>query len=197
MLRPALETVGADGLVPVRRASTISRLPALVRKGLNIMQRFLLTAALAAVPLCAQGPVAYLVDSNLDQLYTVDLATGNTTLIASTNNNGLGTPAGLAWREDTAELWTIDLAGGEVGTIDVTNGTFTPVFQTNLSGWQAIAWDDFTRTFHLANQNGQNYVLDPATGTTTLLGASGASLITCSDVDAAGDLFGINFFTPP
>lgn len=143
--------------------------------------------------LAAQSTSGYLVDSNLDQLFSVDLATGAATLIAGTLNNGLDTPAGLTWRQATQELWTIDLNGGEVGTIDVLTGTFTAVFQTSLSGWQDIAWDAGNQVFFLANQNGNNYRLDPLTGTTTLLGAAGVSLITSLDIDATGALVGIDF----
>lgn len=141
-------------------------------------------------------PVAYAVDSNLDQLYTIDLLSGAATLIASTNNNGLATPAGLAWRNDTGELWTIDLSGGEVGTIDTWTGTFTSKFIANpTAGWQDIAWDPVTSKFYLANQNGSNYVADPLTGTTTLLGVAGANftLITGSAVDRLGNLWGADF----
>ncbi len=152
-------------------------------------------AALAAASLSAQTPTAYLVDSNLDQLFSVDVTTGAATFIAGTLNNGLDTPADLSWRAATNELWTIDLGGGEVGTIDVTTGTFTPVYQTGLSGWQGMAWDETTQMFYMANQNGSNYVLDPTTGLTTLLGAAGFGLITALDTDASGNLFGTDFST--
>src|SRR5262245_59060837 len=92
-----------------------------------------------ATPALAQQ--AYLIDSNLDQLFSVNLATGAATLIGSTLNNGLDTPAGLTWRADTQTLWTVDLSGGEVGTLNLLNGTFTQVFIANpTSGWQGIDW---------------------------------------------------------
>ncbi|MCA8977123.1 MAG: hypothetical protein KDC98_20540 [Planctomycetes bacterium] len=158
--------------------------------------RFMLPGCLlaATASLTAQATTGYLVDSNLDQLFTVDLATGAATLIGSTANNGLATPADLSWRQSTQELWTIDLAGGAVGTIDTTNATFTAVYQTGLSGWQGMAWDEVTQLFYLANQNNSNYSLDPVTGVTTLLGTGGA-LITALDTDVSGNLFGIEFST--
>ena len=154
----------------------------------------LLALAALAAPASAQVQ-AYLIDSTNDQLYTVDLATGAATFVASTANNGLSTPADLTWRASQNDLWTIDLSGGELGTIDVTNGTFNPVFQTNLSGWQGLAWDEATQRFYLANQNGMNYSLNPSSGSLTLLGSAGFSLITCLDTDATGNLFGIDFST--
>jgi len=141
----------------------------------------------------AAAQVGYAVDSNLDQLISVDLATANVTLIGSTLNNGLETPAGLAWRPDTSELWVIDLGGGEVGTLDLNNATFTPVFMTNLSGWQGMAWDAARSLFILANQDDNTYVLDPATGVTTLVGNSTFGLITAMDFDPVGVLWGIDF----
>jgi len=161
------------------------------------MQRTLVAGCMLALPvaLSAQATTAFAVDSNLDQLFSVNLSTGAATFIASTANNTLGTPADLSYDAVTQQLWTIDLAGGAVGTIDTTNGTFTAVYQTGLSGWQGMAWDPTTSKFYLANQNGSNYVLDPATSQTTLLGAAGFSLITALDVDANGTLYGIDFST--
>lgn len=150
-------------------------------------------ASLLATGLLAQDP-AYLVDSNLDQLFSVDLSTGAATLIASTLNGGLATPAGLTWRADTQTLWTVDLSGGEVGTIDVATGTFTPVFTASpTSGWQGIEWDPTTQVFFLLNQNFNLYSLDPTTGVTTLVGASGRPLATALEVDLVGGLWAIGF----
>ncbi len=155
--------------------------------------RDLYTPSLASILLAAaSAQTGYVVDSDQDMLYSIDLATANVTPIGSTLNNGLATPAGLAWRTDLNELWTVDLAGGEVGPIDVTNGTFTPVLQTGLSGWQGFAWDASRSKFVLANQNDNNYELDPVTGVTTLLGNSGFGLITAMDFDPAGVLWGID-----
>ncbi len=151
-------------------------------------------SCIISMPLAAQAQ-AYLVDSNLDQLFSVDLATGAATNIASTLNNGLSVPADLTWKGDTSELWTVDLSGGELGTIDTTTGTFTAVHQTGMSGWQGLAWDPGTSLFYLANQNGNSYTLDPAIGTLNLQGPSGFALIAALDIDPSGALMGIDFFT--
>jgi hypothetical protein len=155
--------------------------------------RLLLALAAFLAPAAAQAR-AYAVDSNLDQLFSVDLNTGAATLIGSTANGAiLGTPAGLTWRADTQTLWTIDLAGGEVGTINTATGAFTTVFTANpTAGWQGIEWDPTTNLFYLLNQNFSMYAL-PMTGVTTLLGASGAPLSTALEVDAMGNLLAIGF----
>lgn len=160
------------------------------------MRSFALRAlALSTLAIPSSAQTAYLIDTTLDQLFSVDLTTGAATMI--TPVSGVATAADLAWKASTSELWTIDLSGGAAGTIDVVTGLFTPVFSTGLSGWQGMAWDEATQLFYLANQSGSNYVLDPATGVTTLLGASGFSLLTCLDVDANGDLWGIQFNGTP
>ena len=159
----------------------------------RIAASLLVSFALGA-PAGAQGS-AFLVDSVLDRLYSVNLQVGNASLIGSTFNNGFTAPAGLAWNDATRELWSVDFAGGEVGTLDPASGVFTQRFTVApLSGWQGLAWDPTTSLLYLANQNDDLYSLDPVTGSSRRIGSTGASLITGLDVDAAGDLWGVEFF---
>jgi len=162
------------------------------------MKSRLLVALLALAPsAAAQNNAAYLVDSNLDVLFYVDISNGAAYPIGSTLGGGaMTTPAGLTWRPDTQTMWTIDLSGGEVGTIDLATGAFTTVFNTGLSGWQGMDYDPVTAKFYLLNQSLNVYSLDPTTGQTTLLGASGAPLCTAMDTDPSGTLYAIGFSTP-
>ncbi|HZN41321.1 MAG TPA: hypothetical protein VFD82_21115 [Planctomycetota bacterium] len=156
------------------------------------MPRTLILSLLFSSSLCAQS--AYCVDTNLDILYSLDLNTGAVTQIGSTLSGGImGTPADLCWKDDTSQMWTIDLAGGEAGTIDPTTGLFTTVWNTGVSGWQAMAWDHTTSQFFCHNQNGQLHRLDPLTGVLTLVGTIAGALITGMDVDATGRLWALNF----
>ncbi|HEY3484245.1 MAG TPA: hypothetical protein VGK49_02620, partial [Ilumatobacteraceae bacterium] len=155
------------------------------------MPRTLILSLLFTSSLCAQN--AYCVDTNLDILYSLDLSTGAVTAIGSTLNNGMDTPADLCWKDDTSQLWTIDLAGGEAGTIDPTTGVFTSVWNTGVSGWQAMAWDHTQSQFYCHNQNGNLHRLDPVTGILTLVGTIPGALITAMDVDATGRLWALNF----
>ncbi len=164
----------------------------LVYQGLPTMPRTLLLSLLFSSSLCAQN--AYCVDTNLDILYSLDLSNGAVTAIGSTLSGGImGTPADLCWKDDTSEIWTIDLAGGEAGTIDPTTGLFTTVWNTAISGWQAMAWDHTTSQFYCHNQNGQLHRLDPLTGILTLVGTIPGALITAMDIDATGRLWALNF----
>ena len=157
----------------------------------------LLFAALCCGCAAAQsGTPAFLVDLNRDLLFAVDLATGAATPVGSTANNGLTDPTDLCWRDDTNEWFTIDLAGGEVGTLDPLTGAFTVRWQTNLNGWQAMAWDPGQHVFWLHNQTLGLFRLDPATGTTTAIGMPTPSnlLLAAMAVDATGTLWGFDFF---
>lgn len=159
------------------------------------MPRTLLPLLLTAAPAFAQAPTAFAIDTNLDILYSIDLATGAPTQIGSTLNNTLATAADLCWRDDTNELWTVDLSGGAAGILDTTTAIFTPVWQTGLSGWQGMAWDHSTGKFFLHNQNDQLHVLDPVTGTTTLVGtlATTSPLVTALEVVGSGRLWAMDF----
>jgi hypothetical protein len=100
---------------------------------------FLFTVA----TLLAQPPLAYVIDSDVDQLFVLGNQ-GQATPVGSFG--GLLTdPAGLAWRLDTRTLWTIDFADGQVGTVDTSTGRFTHVFTAvPATGWQGIDYDAST-----------------------------------------------------
>jgi hypothetical protein len=150
-----------------------------------------------SLPLAAQS--AFAIDSQLDRLYSVDLATGAVTQIGSTLNNGLDAPSDLCWRDDTGELFTVDLAGGEVGRFarnasGQLTSTFVSSWNTNISGFQAIAWDARARRFWLHHQNNTLYSLNPATGAVTLVGTTTPAnlIITSLEVDAQGRVWALD-----
>lgn len=148
----------------------------------------------AVLPLAAQG--AWLIDSQLDQLFRLDVATGAVTLVGSTLNGGLDAPADLCWRDDTDEVYTVDLAGGEIGYFATGTATFVARWNTTLSGFQAIAWDAHERRFWLHNQSNALYSLDPTNGALTLVGGtSGSPVITSLEVDAQGRLWALDSAT--
>ncbi|HZN41320.1 MAG TPA: hypothetical protein VFD82_21110 [Planctomycetota bacterium] len=158
------------------------------------MTRTLFLSLLFSSSLCAQN--AYCVDTNIDILYSLNLNTGAVTAIGSTLSGGImATPADLCWRDDTNEIWTIDLSGGEAGTIDPATGLFTTVWNTGVSGWQAMAWDHTTKQFYCHNQSDQLHRLDPATGILTLVGtlASTTPLVTAIEIDSTGRLWAFDF----
>ena len=138
---------------------------------------------------------AYTILQSRDELHALDLTTASTTLRANLRNGGLTFAHDITWRSDTSEIWTVEFngAGGPVGVISRLNGSFTTFFQAGQPGnWTAIAWDGGARVFYLADQqaNGANlYQLDPASGTTSPLGATGYAQINSMDMDASGALW--------
>ena len=154
------------------------------------MKYSMLLAALLAAPVAAQS--AWLIDSDLDQLFSVDLLNGAVTALGSTAGNGMDTPSDLAFREDTGELFTIDMNSGLVGRLNTANGAFLPLWQTYVNGAQGLAWDPMTQRFYLANTNSV-YTLDPATGATTQLVMGAGSLTTALEVGPDGTLYSVGF----
>lgn len=147
----------------------------------------LLTAATAA-----QTPLAYLIDSDVDRLFELQ-SNGMAVAIGSTAGI-LTDPAGLTWRQDTRTLWTVDFAGGEVGTLNTATGSFTQVFTAVPStGWQGIDYDPTAGVFWLIHGDFNLYRLNPGTGVTTRVGPTGAPLMTAIETDARGTLWGIGF----
>lgn len=158
------------------------------------MNKTIAVIACAVFPLAAQG--AWLIDSQLDQLFTLDPTTGAATLVGSTLNNGLDAPADLCWRDDTDQVYAVDLAGGEVGYFSTGTATFIVRWNTTLSGFQALAWDAHERRFWLHNQANTLYSLDPSSGALTLIGGtSGSPIITSLEVDAQGRLWALDSAT--
>ncbi|MCA8949716.1 MAG: PQQ-like beta-propeller repeat protein [Planctomycetes bacterium] len=136
----------------------------------------------------APAQTGYLIDAGQTALFSVDVASGSATQLASTYPVS---GSDLTYMQAADLLWTITDTGGSIGILDQVSGAFTPVYQLNSDGWRALAWDDATQRFYLANRDGRVYRLDPATGAPTLLGDSGFESITCLDTDVNGNLFGI------
>ncbi|GAB4148915.1 MAG: hypothetical protein Fur0037_17280 [Planctomycetota bacterium] len=155
------------------------------------MRHSLFLAALFASPLGAQ--TGYLIDSDLDVWFSIDLATGAVQPIGSTAGTGLDTAADLTFREDNGAYYTIDMNSGVVGTIDPATGAFSARYQTYLGGWQSLAWDPVTKKFYLATNSNQTYSLDPATGNATALGGGPTTLTTAMDVGPDGTLYSVGF----
>ncbi len=143
----------------------------------------------------ANAQVAYASDSTADSLYTIDLTTGIPTLVAAFSAN-LTRASDLTWISKTQELWAIDYDDGEIGTIDLVTGVFTVRGNTTLvkaNKTQGLAWDPATQLFYLSTYvPAEVHTWDPATNTTTLLGASGFPRIAGLEVTADGTLWGID-----
>lgn len=153
-------------------------------------------AFLLAACLVQAEPFGYVVnsdslsDTDFDQLYRVDLATGNATLIGPV---GYGDVEGLALSPDGV-LYGVDDNTETLITIDAQTGQGSPVDNTtsNLTlgpdGLELGASYDFGLTFDAAGRlwlssdvTGEQWRVDPATGRPQLVaGSAGSSVITAS-----------------
>lgn len=151
----------------------------------------LLGLALVSAP-GARGAL-YGIDSDLDKLYRVDPATGAVTLVGSTNTNGLATPAGLAW--GGSQMYVIDLADGDLFTLDLNTGSPTLIGTSGILGWQGLAARPSDGALFAVNQNNNLYSISATTGAATLIGATGIVLPTALAFDGAGTLWTVGFTT--
>jgi hypothetical protein len=149
---------------------------------LLVVLSFLLTTAVAQT--------LFLADSNNDILYTCDPSTGAATTVGSTLPRV--TPCGLA--HDGTTLFALDLGGvGGLYSLDTATGAPTLIGNTNLNGWQDLAWDATTSQFFAVNQNDTLYSINTV-GTGTLVGSTPpVHLITAIACDNNGTLWGIDF----
>ena len=131
------------------------------------------SAAALCVGLSAQaGPVIYSVDTNSDDLYTIDLMTGLSTAIGATGYSDI---EGLSFQPGTGTLYGLDDATDTLITIDTGTGAGTAVgpLGTNFSdAGMAFAADG---TLYGASDLGSNdgfYSIDTTTGAATLINGS-------------------------
>lgn len=151
-----------------------------------LLQR-VVCSSLLAVGLAAQSSV-FCVDSITDNLMALEHRTGAWTIVGSTANNGLSTAVDLTWRRLTGEMWTVDAAGGELGTLDLDDATFTPRHTVGTGGWVGLAWHEEDKRFYLAHNSGNMYSFDPVASSLTMLGPHGLSTVTCLEVNRFGKL---------
>ncbi|MDJ0740256.1 MAG: DUF4394 domain-containing protein [Gammaproteobacteria bacterium] len=148
-----------------------------------------LSASLLFSASVAAAPIGYTVDTNNDELATIDLATGTLTSIGAT---GFGGVRGLAFRAD-GTLFGVDQDSDQLITLDLTTGAGTTVgsLGASVNGIGGLAFaPDGTLYFAEEFGAGENlYTVNTATGAATLVGSIGVS-VTGLAFDTNGILFG-------
>ncbi|MFQ5526066.1 MAG: Ig-like domain-containing protein [Thermoanaerobaculia bacterium] len=152
----------------------------------------------APAPLAAAtGEELYAIDSDLDQLFELSPVDASSTLVGSTAA-GPTTPASLAF--DGTDMFTIDLGGGGLYTLDLNTGVPTLVCSTGVSGWQGVASDPTDEgQFYGITQSDDLHKIDRTTCTTTRVNATAGTvggLIAALEFDANGTLWGAEFGSP-
>ena len=139
----------------------------------------------------------FAIDSDLDELFELDPTTGASTPVGSTSS-GPTTPASLAF--DGSDMYTVDLGGGGLYTLNLVTGAPTLVCSTGISGWQGLASDptDGGQLYGIT-QADDLYKIDRTTCTTTRVNTTAGTvggLITALEFDANGTLWGAEFGSP-
>lgn len=160
--------------------------------------QFRLSAALATVGLLICAPsraaIMYATDDNTDELYVIDVTTGQGTLVGTTVEDISFT--GLAWDASTGTMYVSDVADPEcaeltsaananlapeapqgscwgLGTVDLATGAVTFIGSHVLSSdIQGLAWDSTNDVLYGSDtDNGSLDVIDRSTGEATIVGS--------------------------
>ena len=134
------------------------------------------------------------IGSNTSTLYTIDLATATTTLVA-TDVGSLSCMVDIAIDPLSGELYALDARADLIWTLDKGSGEITGAnfVDFDVEGAQGLDFDASTGTLYLAGFDGTTanmYTVDTNSGTTSLIGPLGAD-----GVEVAA--FAIARATPP
>jgi DNA-binding beta-propeller fold protein YncE len=106
-----------------------------------------------------------------DSLWTLDLATGDVTLVGAYGNTSL-VMHGLEWDSSTNTLYGMSSHDGGLYTIDTTNGLATLVGTTGLASFHNLGYNSDTDTMFMTNSGtDSSYTIDRSNASVTLLGA--------------------------
>ncbi|HET9314825.1 MAG TPA: hypothetical protein VFQ51_04510 [Vicinamibacteria bacterium] len=124
------------------------------------------TGALTVGP----GNVVYLSSTSLDSLFTLDVGTGNATLVGA-----YGDPAvvmhGLEYVPSTDTLYGASSHNAGIYVINRTTGAATLVGLTGLASFTNLAWNPVNATMYATNSGSDSfYTVNLTTGAATLVG---------------------------
>lgn len=112
-------------------------------------------------------PIGFSVDTQSDRLVQIDLGTGATTFIGA--GIGFDRVQGLAFQPSTGILFGVDQESDQLFTVDITTGVGTAVGAFGVDvGDVGLAFGAGGTLFMSSDKNG-TYIVDPTTGTATLL----------------------------
>jgi len=98
--------------------------------------------------------------------------------------------SGACWGPN--DMWYVTRYNGQFGTVDTTTGQFTQI-SAGLSNPVGLAWDLTTETMYMNTYgNGGLWIIDPATGGTTLVGYGSATAYIDMTVTNEGQLYGLD-----
>lgn len=114
--------------------------------------------------------VVYVSSTGNDSLYTLDLPSGNATLVGAYGNAAL-VMHGLEYVPATNTLYGASSHDGGIYTIDQTTGAATLVGLTGLSSFVNLGWNADTGVMYATNSGTDSlYTVNLSTGAATLVG---------------------------
>ncbi|MBN1966048.1 MAG: DUF11 domain-containing protein, partial [Anaerolineae bacterium] len=143
------------------------------------------------VPL-APGDTGYAQDVRNDRFvtFTLDNFSGQTLVAASSN-----TYYGMDFDPSATTLYALNDTTGQLGTIDLTTGAFTALAPCAPGGgaanWTGLTIDPITGVFYGSTATSL-YIINPATGASTLIGTFGGGSSTMIDIamNTVGQMYG-------
>lgn len=121
----------------------------------------------------------YAIDYNDGNLYTVEVATGASTLVGPVTGVTSGhNVSGMACDKVTGTMYvsSTDITASDIYTIDLTTGALTLIGTTGIPGLIEIAVDGTGTMYGWDIVNDESFTIDMGTGASTLLGALGVNL---------------------
>ena len=121
----------------------------------------------------------YVVDYYDGNLYTVDVASGASTIVAAVSGLTSGhNVSGMACDKTTGVMYvsSTDLSASDIYTIDLSLGALTLIGTTGIPGLIEIAVDGTGTIYAWDIVNDESFTIDKSTGASTLLGPLGVNL---------------------
>ncbi len=119
------------------------------------------------------GGTVYLTSSGNDSLYTVDLLTGNATLVGAYGDSAI-VMHGLEYVGATNTLYGMSSHNGGLYTINQGTGVATLVGTTGLTSFHNLGYNSSTGVMYMTNSStDSSYIIDLATANVTFLSGLG------------------------
>lgn len=119
------------------------------------------------------GNTVYLTSTSNDSLYTLDVPTGNATLVGAYGDAAI-VMHGLEYVPATDTLYGLSSHDNGLYQIDKTTGAASLVGTTGLTSFSNLGWNPNTGVMYLTNSGTDSlYTLNLATGAATLVGSTG------------------------
>jgi len=117
--------------------------------------------------------VVYVSSSGNDSLYTLDLATGNATLVGAYGDSAI-VMHGLEYVAATGKMYGMSSHNNGLYDINVSTGAATLIGTTGLTSFSNLGWNSDTSTMYMTNSGADSfYTIDLNSGSATLISSLG------------------------